>query len=231
MRILVIEDEVKVAQFIKKGLEEQSYEVDLAYDGAMGKKLILRNLYDLVILDVILPKENGFEICKDIRKLNLQVPVLLLTALDSTDDKVTGLDAGADDYLSKPFKFRELLARVRALSRRKSNKIHALVLKLADMELSTYDKTVTRKGKKIDLTRREFFLLEFLMKNAGKVLSRSEISEQVWEVSFERGTNVVDVYINYLRNKIDADFSPKLIHTIFGMGYVLKEQKENENSH
>lgn len=224
MRILVIEDEIKVAQFIKQGLEEQAYEVDIAYDGAMGKKLIIRNLYDVVILDVILPKENGFEICKEIRKMNLHVPVLMLTALDSTDDKVTGLDAGADDYLSKPFKFRELLARVRALGRRKAKKINALVLKIADMELNTYSKTVTRKGKKIELTRREFFLLEFLMKNAGKVLARSEISEQVWEVSFDQGTNVVDVYINYLRKKIDSDFSPKLIHTVFGMGYVLKEQ-------
>ncbi len=229
MKILVVEDEIKVAQFIKKGLEEQSYEVDVAYDGVLGLKLILKNSYDVVILDVILPKTNGVEICREIRKMNLQVPILMLTALDSTDDKVTGLDAGADDYLSKPFKFRELLARVRALNRRKGNTISALVLKVSDLELNAFSKTVTRKGKKIELTPREFFLLEFLMKNAGKVLSRPEITEQVWEISFDQGTNVVDVYINYLRNKIDVDFSPKLIHTVFGMGYVLKEQLENEN--
>jgi DNA-binding response OmpR family regulator len=230
MRILVIEDEPKVAQNIKKGLEEQVYDVDIAYDGSMGKKLILKNIYDLVILDVILPGTNGFDICKEIRKLNIQVPILMLTALDSMEDKIMGLDSGADDYLSKPFKFGELLARIRALNRRKNSQIIPPILEFSDIQLNTYSKTVTRNGKKIDLSPREFFLLEFLMKNPGKVLSRPEITEQVWGISFDQGTNVVDVYINYLRNKIDVGSTPKIIQTIVGMGYMLKEQIENENT-
>ena len=222
MKILLVEDEPKVASFIKKGLEEQTYIVDLAYDGLMGKKLALSNEYDIIILDVILPSISGIELCKEIRKSNTSVPVLLLTALGTTEDKVIGLDAGADDYLTKPFKFMELLARIRALTRRKSNQTTPTILTIADLEMDTGSKIVKRNGKIINLTAREFFLLEFFLKNKGIVLSRAVIAENIWEISFDTGTNIVDVYINYLRNKIDKGFSPKLIHTIIGMGYVLK---------
>ena len=223
MKVLVIEDEPNVALFIKKGLEENGCEAIIAYDGIMGIKLLDQSEFDVVLLDVILPQKNGFEICREIRMKNLSIPILMLTALDATDDKVTGLDAGADDYLSKPFKFQELLARIRALSRRKKNTYTNPVLNFADLELNIHTKSVHRNSKKIDLTPREFYLLEFLLKNSGKVLSRSEIAEQVWGIKFDRGTTVVDVYINYLRNKIDSGFTPKLIHTVFGMGYVFKE--------
>ena len=222
MKILLVEDEPKVASFIKKGLEEQTYIVDLAYDGLMGKKLALSNEYDIIILDVILPSISGIELCKEIRKSNTSVPVLLLTALGTTEDKVIGLDAGADDYLTKPFKFMELLARIRALTRRKSNQTTPTILTIADLEMDTGSKIVKRNSKIINLTAREFFLLEFFLKNKGIVLSRAVIAENIWEISFDTGTNIVDVYINYLRNKIDKGFSPKLIHTIIGMGYVLK---------
>ena len=222
MKILLVEDEPKVASFIKKGLEEQTYIVDLAYDGLMGKKLALSNEYDIIILDVILPSISGIELCKEIRKSNTSVPVLLLTALGTTEDKVIGLDAGADDYLTKPFKFMELLARIRALTRRKSNQTTPTILTIADLEMDTGSKIVKRNGKIINLTAREFFLLEFFLKNKGIVLSSAVIAENIWEISFDTGTNIVDVYINYLRNKIDKGFSPKLIHTIIGMGYVLK---------
>ena len=222
MKILLVEDEPKVASFIKKGLEEQTYIVDLAYDGLMGKKLALSNAYDTIILDVILPSISGIELCKEIRKTNTSVPILLLTALGTTEDKVIGLDAGADDYLTKPFKFMELLARIRALTRRKSNQTTPTILTIADLEMDTGSKIVKRNSKIINLTAREFFLLEFFLKNKGIVLSRAVIAENIWEISFDTGTNIVDVYINYLRNKIDKGFSPKLIHTIIGMGYVLK---------
>jgi two-component system copper resistance phosphate regulon response regulator CusR len=222
LKILLVEDEPKVSSFIKKGLEEQTYIVDLAYDGLMGKKLALSNEYDIIILDVILPSISGIELCKEIRKVNTSVPILLLTALGTTEDKVIGLDAGADDYLTKPFKFMELLARIRALTRRKSNQAAPTVLSIADLEMDTGTKIVKRNGKVINLTAREFFLLEFFLQNKGRVLSRAVIAENIWEISFDTGTNIVDVYINYLRNKIDKGFSPKLIHTIIGMGYVLK---------
>lgn len=222
MKILLVEDEPKVASFIKKGLEEQTYIVDQAYDGLMGKKLALSNEYDIIILDVILPSISGIELCKEIRKINTSVPILLLTALGTTEDKVIGLDAGADDYLTKPFKFMELLARIRALTRRKSILTIPAILTIADLEMNTGSKIVKRNGKVINLTAREFFLLEFFLNNKERVLTRAEIAENIWEISFDTGTNIVDVYINYLRNKIDKGFSPKLIHTIIGMGYVLK---------
>ena len=222
MKILLVEDEPKVSSFIKKGLEEQTYIVDIAYDGLMGKKLALNIEYDIIILDVILPSISGIELCKEIRKVNTSVPILLLTAIGTTEDKVLGLDAGADDYLTKPFKFMELLARIRALTRRKNNLSAPTILTFADLELDTGSKIVKRNCKIINLTAREFFLLEFFLKNKERVLSRAEIAENIWEISFDTGTNIVDVYINYLRNKIDKGFSPKLIHTIIGMGYVLK---------
>ena len=223
MRILLVEDEPKVAAFIKKGLEEQAYEVDQAYDGFFGKKLALENDYDLIILDVILPQKNGLEVCKEIRQIKPGVSILMLTALGSTDDKILGLDSGADDYLVKPFVVQELVARIRALTRRSYDAPANEILRLADLELNLTKKTVTRSGTPINLTAREFALLHYLMRNRERVVSRVDIIEQVWETSFDTGSNVIDVYINFLRKKIDKDFSPKLIHTLVGMGYVLKE--------
>lgn len=224
MKILLIEDEPKVAAFIKRGLEEQAYEVDQAYDGTFGVKLALQNEYDVILLDVILPQMNGIEACRAIRKHNTSVAILMLTALGSTDDKITGLDAGADDYLAKPFEFKELLARIRALTRRASDITSSEKLAVADLELDVAKKTVVRAGKPINLTAREFALLYYLLRNQGKVVSRVDITEQVWETSFDTGSNVIDVYINFLRKKIDKDHSNKLIHTLVGMGYVLKDQ-------
>ncbi|MBO9701548.1 MAG: response regulator transcription factor [Sporocytophaga sp.] len=223
MKILLVEDEIKVASFIKKGLEEQLHEVTVAYDGYTGKQMALSNPYELFILDINLPQINGIQLCKDLRAANIQAPILLLTALGTTENKVTGLDAGADDYLVKPFEFPELLARLRALSRRTTlQNSPGTKYKIADLEMDTDTKTVIRSGKKIDLTAKEFSLLEYLLKNKGRVISRVDIAEKVWEISFDTGTNVIDVYINFLRKKIDKDFSPKLIHTLVGMGYVLK---------
>lgn len=223
MKILVIEDEKKVASFIKKGLEENDYKVEVAYDGAEGTSKALTGNYNLIILDINLPMMNGIDVCKSIRAKN-KVPVLMLTALGTVDNKVTGLDAGADDYLLKPFEFKELLARIRALSRRVPESSPGVVYRIADLELDAESKLVRRKGNIIDLTAKEFNLLEYLLKNEGKVLSRADIAESVWDLSFDTGTNIIDVYINYLRKKIDKDFSPKLIHTLIGMGYVLREE-------
>ncbi len=226
MKILLIEDEPKVAAFIKKGLEEQAFEVDQAYDGLFGVKLALQNEYDLIILDIILPNMNGLEVCREIRKHNTTVAILMLTALGTTDDKITGLDAGADDYLTKPFEFKELLARMRALTRRSNESSSTEKLSIADLEMDVVKKTVTRAGKPINLTAREFALLHYLLRNRERVVSRVDITEQVWETSFDTGSNVIDVYINFLRKKIDKDHPSKLIHTLVGMGYVLKEQAE-----
>jgi len=225
MKILLVEDEPKVAAFIKKGLEEQAYEVTQAFDGFFGKKLALENEYDLIILDVILPHLNGLEVCREIRKQNTSVSILMLTALGNTDDKILGLDSGADDYLVKPFEFKELLARIRALTRRANETPSGEVLQMADLEMDLVKKTVTRAGQTINLTAREFALLQYLMRNRERVVSRVDIIEQVWETSFDTGSNVIDVYINFLRKKIDKDYSPKLIHTLVGMGYVMKEQE------
>ncbi|MDX5419987.1 MAG: response regulator transcription factor [Hymenobacteraceae bacterium] len=225
MKILLIEDEPKVAAFIKKGLEEQAYDVDQAYDGTFGVKMALQKEYDVILLDVILPNINGIEVCREIRKHNANVAILMLTALGSTDDKITGLDAGADDYLTKPFEFKELLARIRALTRRGTDTSSGEKLTIADLEMDVARKQVTRGGKLVNLTAREFTLLYYLLRNQGKVVSRVDITEQVWETSFETGSNVIDVYINFLRKKIDRGCDNKLIHTLVGMGYVLKEQE------
>lgn len=225
MKILLIEDEPKVASFIKKGLEEQTYEVDQAYDGTFGVKLALQNEYDLVILDLILPNMSGLDVCREIRKHNTNVCILMLTALGSTDDKIIGLDAGADDYLAKPFEFKELLARIRALSRRGTENVSGEKLRISDLEMDVVKKTVHRAGKPVSLTAREFSLLYYLLRNQGRVVSRVDITEQVWETSFDTGSNVIDVYINFLRKKIDKDHPTKLIHTLVGMGYVLKDQE------
>lgn len=223
MKLLLIEDEPKTLQSIRQGLEENGYEVDIAYDGLIGKQLARNNAYQLIISDIIIPGINGIELCREIRSWGDETPILMLTALGTTDDKVTGLDAGADDYLVKPFEFKELLARVRALTKRGSTVSHtAQVLRFADLEVSLDAKTVYRSGNKINLTAREFNLLVYLIRNQGRVISKVEIAEQVWDIGFDTGTNVIEVYVNYLRKKIDKDYPVKLIHTQFGMGYVLK---------
>ncbi|NCQ11252.1 MAG: response regulator transcription factor [Bacteroidetes bacterium] len=224
MNILVIEDEQNVASFIKKGLEENGMHVILAFDGETGLSLLEQQEFSVIILDVILPNINGWDVCQRIRKqLRLKTPVLMLTALSSTDNLVKGLDQGADDYLAKPFKFHELLARVKALDRRNRNQIASpSILKFEDLEMDTDQKMVKRAGKVIKLTSREYNLLEFFLKNPHKVISRMDILENVWGVNFDFGTNVVDVYVNYLRNKMDKNFDTKIIQTVVGMGYILR---------
>lgn len=223
MKILVIEDEVKTIQLIRQGLEEQQWEVDIAYDGAMGFQLATRQVYTLIISDIILPGMNGLDLCRKLREVGVSSPILLLTALGTTDDKIEGLDAGADDYLAKPFEFRELMARVRALTRRSIGIIHtANTLKVADLEMDLDTKTVNRAGQEITLTAKEFGLLEYFIRNQGRVISKAELAEKIWDVTFDTGTNVIEVYVNFLRKKIDKDFEPKLLHTQIGMGYVLK---------
>ena len=222
MRILVVEDEKKVAGFVKKGLEEESYAVDVAYDGEEAINLLKTYPYDLVILDLMLPKKDGFQVLKEFRESGGDAPVLILTARDSVEDVVKGLDLGADDYLRKPFSFLELLARVRALLRRRKGEPQS-VLRVGDLEVNLTDRRVFRGGKEIELTSREFALLEFLVRNKGRVLTRTMIAEHVWNQSFDSGSNVIDVYINYLRKKIDHGFEKKLIKTIRGVGYMIKD--------
>lgn len=222
MRILVVEDEKKVSSFIQKGLTEESYAVDVAHDGEEGLGFALQQEYDLIILDIMLPKMDGLKVLEQIRAKGRQVPVLLLTARDTLEDKVKGLDTGADDYLPKPFAFTELLARVRALLRRSSNS-RAAVLKVDTLSLDPVSREVRRSGRKIDLTAKEYALLEFFMRNCGKILTRTVISEHVWDMNFDSSTNIVDVYVNHLRNKVEAPTEKKLIHTVRGVGYVLKE--------
>ncbi len=223
MRILVVEDEKKVAGFIRQGLEEEGYAVDVASDGEEGLAMALNGVQDLIILDIGLPKMNGLQVLQEIRKRNQPAPVLLLTVRATIEDKVLGLDSGADDYLAKPFAFQELLARVRALLRRRAERGPA-VLQLADLTLDPAKHAVFRGGKKIELTAKEFALLDYFMRNPGRVLTRTMIIEHVWDYDFDTGTNVVDVYVNYLRKKIDSDREPKLVHTIRGVGYVLKAE-------
>lgn len=224
MKLLIVEDEPKVGQFLQKGLQESGYEADLVYDGEMGKKYALRNTYDAIILDVIVPMINGIDLCKQIREEKPNVPILMLTALGTMEDKLSGFDAGADDYLLKPFEFVELLARIKALVKRGTNTIETSnKLKIADLELDLNKKVAERGGKTIELTSKEFNLLEYFMRNKGRVLSRSQINEKVWELDFDTGTNVIDVYVNILRKKIDKDFDKKLIQTKVGMGYIFAE--------
>ena len=223
MKILLVEDEPALAQFVKKGFQNEGYELEIAYDGRVGQALLRQNSYALAILDVNLPHVNGFTLCREARELHPQMPVLLLTALDSLDDKVTGFEAGADDYLPKPFEFKELLLRARVLTRRAGDVAARRVLRLLDLELDLDRKIVSRAGQRIDLTTREYSLLEYLMINRGRVVSRVDITEKVWDLHFDTGTNVIDVYISYLRKKIDKNFEPKLLHTVVGMGYVLRE--------
>ena len=222
MRILVIEDEVKIAQFIKRGLKEEGYAVDVANDGEEGHFLLSSNEYDAIILDLMLPKIDGLTLCRTLRKEGNQTPIIMLTAKDTVKDKVKGLDSGADDYLPKPFAFEELLARVRVLLRKKDSRVQTQ-LKVGDLSLDLLTHKVTRDEREIDLTVKEYALLEYLMRNAGNIVTRTMISEHVWDINFDTFTNVIDVYINYLRNKIDSGFADKMIHTVRGKGYLLKK--------
>jgi DNA-binding response OmpR family regulator len=226
--ILLIEDEPDVVNFIKKGLGEESFEVSVALTGDDGLEMALNNKYDIVLLDIMIPEKNGIEVCKEIRGHGIQTPILFLTALNTPDNISLGLNSGADDYLVKPFKFNELIARIRAILRRanmEKNGAHEPKAKYVVSNLIFDDdaKKVSRNGKEISLTATEYRLLFTLLKNKGRVLSRMVLLENAWDIKFNLGTNVVDVYINYLRKKIDADFEPKLIHTVVGMGYILKE--------
>ncbi|MFN0156601.1 MAG: response regulator [Bacteroidota bacterium] len=222
MHILVVEDEKKVAQFIKKALEEDHYVVDVAHDGEMGLSMASSETYDLIVLDVMLPRMSGLDLIKAFRKQKGNTPTLMLTAKTTTEDKVAGLDSGADDYLTKPFAVAELLARVRSLLRRGTNE-KTTILTIADLELDTISHKAKRAGNVIELTAKEYGLLEFLLRNKERVLSRTSISEHIWNYNFDTGTNIIDVYVNHLRNKIDGGFEPKLIHTVRGVGYVMKE--------
>ncbi len=223
MRILVVEDEKKVASFIKKGLEEEHYAVDIAYDGEEGLALAEINEYDLILLDIMLPKLDGMEVLRRIRGNGSSVPILMLTAKDSVEDIVSGLDSGSDDYLTKPFSFAELVARVRALLRRKTKEKTDL-LTIGDLSLSTSTHRVKRGGREIELTAKEYALLEYFMRNPNRILTRTLITEHVWDYHFDPSTNVIDVYVNYLRKKIDQGFEKKLIHTIRGSGYMIKDE-------
>lgn len=224
--ILVIEDEKRVADLLRKGLEENGYQTMVAYDGDMGLRLFQNHSFQLVISDIILPKVNGFELCKEIRKINKQVPILMLSALGSTDDKLDGFDAGADDYLTKPFDFRELTARVKALLKRDPVNNESLQdqISYADLSINLRLQEVKRGEKLIKLSPKEYNLLVYMVKNAERVISRMEISEKVWNTHFDTGTNFIDVYINYLRKKIDKEFETKLIHTRPGIGFILMER-------
>jgi heavy metal response regulator len=222
MRILLIEDEKKVARFISKGLTEESYAVDVAYDGEEGLFLAEVNDYDLIILDIMLPKKDGFEVLKSLRNQGFKIPVIMLTARDEIESKVQGLDLGADDYMTKPFAFSELMARIRAILRRKQEKADNR-LQIGDLIIDAVTRTVTRGNKPVELTNKEYALLEYFIRNPGRVLSRTMIAEHVWDYQFDPMTNVIDVYVNYLRQKIDRGFEKKLIHTIRGVGYVIRE--------
>lgn len=225
MRILLVEDEAKVARFIKQGLEESGYEVQLAYDGDLGKRMFDRGEFDLVLLDVIIPLINGHQLCRHIKDKKPSQPVIMLTALGTTEDKLDGFESGADDYLVKPFEFRELLARIRAVLKRNTDSGSGRkILRVADLELDSEKKVARRGGQTIELTAREYAMLEYFMKNKGRLLSRVDIAEHVWDIKFDTGTNTVDVYINLLRKKIDKPFEVKLIHTRIGLGYIMEEK-------
>jgi DNA-binding response OmpR family regulator len=224
IRILVVEDEPKVAGLVKKGLEEHGFEADIAYDGLMGLKMFQQTIYQLLIIDINLPVLNGFDLCKEIRTENHRVPILMLTALSGTDSKVMGFESGADDYLVKPFEFRELVVRIKALLRRTERQVFtSRILEIADLQMDTDAKIVKRGDDIIELTAKEFALLEYFLVNQGRVVSRVDIAEKIWDINFDTGTNVIDVYVNFLRKKIDKNYNPKLIHTVIGMGYVLRE--------
>jgi two-component system copper resistance phosphate regulon response regulator CusR len=225
INILIVEDEQRLAGVLKKQMEDSGFNAEIAYDGYAGKQLVEKNDYNLVILDINLPLLNGYDLCKEIRKTNNKIPIIMLTALGTADNKVIGFDAGADDFVTKPFDFRELLARVNVFLRRSDSINHSEKIKIADLEMDMNTKTVTRGQKKIDLTAKESSLLETFLKNKEKLLTREFIIEQVWGIDFDPSTNIIDVYVNYLRKKIDKDFEPKLIHTKFGFGFYCSDRE------
>lgn len=232
IKILIIEDDQRVAELLKRGLEEFGYECTVAFDGEMGLRIYRSVIPDLVISDVILPKMNGFELVKEIKKENESVPVLMLTALGATDDKLEGFDSGADDYMVKPFDIREIDARIRILLKRSGlshDKTAFREIEYADLKINLLNGTVIRAGKEIKLTPKEFSLLLYMMQNPDRVLSRVEIAEKVWNTNFDTGTNFIDVYINYLRNKIDKGFDTKLIRTKTGVGFIFTSDDENKD--
>lgn len=225
-KILIIEDDQRLAENLVKGLSEKDFDTEVAFDGQIGLRLALSGKFDLILLDVNLPQMNGYEVCSKIREKDSQIPIIMLTALGETDDKITGFEHGADDYILKPFEYRELIARINVFLKRAyaENETNANTLRIADLEINFESKMATRQGKHIDLTPKEFALLEYLIRNKGKVVSKAEIAEKIWEGNnAENSLNVIEVYINFLRKKIDKDFEPKLIHTKTGMGYVLKD--------
>ena len=229
LNVLIIEDEPKVAMFIKQGLDELGFIAEIAYDGLYGKKLFTAKQYDIIILDVIIPHISGIQLCKEIRQKDPDIKILMLTALDSLDDKLEGFSAGADDYLVKPFDFPELVARINSLLKRQKkieddDNIKDEILTALDLKVNIGTKSVTRAGKEIILTAKEFALLELLLRNKNRVLSKVDIAEKIWNINFDTGTNVIEVYINFLRRKIDKDFPQKLIYTLIGMGYALKDK-------
>jgi len=224
MKILLVEDDPKISSFVKIGFESYNFLIDTAYDSTIGEKLALSRKYDVIILDVVIPGFSGFELCKRIRNNNILTPIIMLTSLDAVEDKLTGFDSGADDYLLKPFSFQELLARVKALNRRNREMVVNPVLKVLDLELDSISRKVKRGGREISLTATEYKILELLLSNKGKVFDRILIAEKIWGFSFNSGTNVIDVHINSLRKKIDKDFTTKLIQTRKGFGYVLSEE-------
>ncbi len=227
MRILIVEDEKKVAQFLQKGFQAESFTVDVAADGHTGLRLAQTESYDAIILDVMLPGKNGFEILTALRASRIATPVLMLSAKSDIEDRVEGLNLGADDYLPKPFAFSEVLARIRAIVRRKSADVMASFLTIADLRMDLLSRRVERGGKDIPLTNKEFELLEYLLRNKGRVLSRVILMEHIWDINFDSETNIVDVVINRLRRKIEDGFSTKLIHTVRGVGYALKEPTDD----
>jgi len=222
VKILLIEDDRKTAAFIRKGLEEENYAVDVAADGEKGESLAEGTLYDTVIIDRLLPKKDGMTVCRNLKARPMCPPILILSALDSVTNKIEGLEGGADDYLGKPFSFDELLARIKALQRRSRTQLGSII-KIADLELDPVTHRVVRAGKPIALSNREYALLEYLLRNRGKVMTRDSISQHVWGRNFDARSNVIDVHINFVRNKIDRGYKIRLIHTIRGAGYVLRE--------
>ncbi|GAC1330272.1 MAG: response regulator transcription factor [Chloroflexota bacterium] len=222
MRILVVEDEHKLAGVLKRGLEEHGYAVDVAYDGDDGLAMATAAPYDLIVLDIMLPKLDGLSVCNQLRAQHQHMPVLMLTARDAVDDRVTGLDRGADDYLTKPFAFRELLARIRALLRRDGRNTRDPILRVADLQIDTISHEVRRSGKLVELTSKEYAILEYFARNPNRVLTRTQIAEHVWDFDFVSMSNVIDVYIGYLRRKLGDDSEPRLLRTIRGTGYQLR---------
>lgn len=223
--LLIVEDEKRLAEILRKQFSESGFTADIAYDGYIGRNMAEQNDYDLIILDLNLPLLNGYELCKEIRKSKSRIPIIMLTAFSTPDNKLAGFDAGADDYVLKPYDFRELLARIRVFLKRSDATPMCETLKIADLEMNTGTKTVTRSGKKVELTSREFALMETFLRHKGKLLSREFIYEKVWGIDFDTGTNVIDVYMNYLRKKIDAGYEPKLIRTKFGFGFYCSEHE------